>query len=149
MRYAMFAADLVKYFFRSASPPEGHATKPLTDASLCPDTGRNIEQALIGFGILDNSRSFPFHRQNHGALTLLELFHEVAGTSAESSQRLNVLSDVQHRPAPFDSTLLGAISILVPSRTEKAFWGAFAHDRTLEISAGQECVSRQELSHCA
>src|SRR5580704_2942988 len=118
----MFAADLVKYLFRRASTSLGHVIKPLTDTFFCLDTGRNIEQALIGLGILDDSRSFPFHRKNHRALTLLELFHEVAGTSAESSQRLDVLSDVQHRPAPFDSTLLGAISILVPSRTERAFW---------------------------
>jgi hypothetical protein len=43
----------------------------------------NIEQTLIRFCILDDGRGFTFDRENHWALGLLELFHEVAGPAAE------------------------------------------------------------------
>jgi hypothetical protein len=78
----------------------GYVIKALTDTFRGVGTGRNVEQALIGLGILHDSRCFALHRKHHGALALLELFHEVAGTSAEGCQRLDVLGDVQHWPAP-------------------------------------------------
>jgi hypothetical protein len=78
----------------------GYVITALTDAFHGVGIGRNVEQALIGVGILHDSRCFALHRKHHGALALLELFHEVAGTSAEGCQRLDVLGDVQHGPAP-------------------------------------------------
>src|SRR5208337_1036896 len=78
-----------------------------------------VEQALIGCGVLHHSRCLPIHRKYHGALALLELLHEVAGLAAESGQRLDVLGDVKHGPAPKEGTLLGATRILQSCAAEK------------------------------
>ena len=51
----MFAANLVKYVSRRASASVGYVIKSLADAFLCIGAGRNVEQALIGFGILHDS----------------------------------------------------------------------------------------------
>src|ERR1700687_5331314 len=92
----MSAANLVEYLSCWASTSVGYIIKPLADAFLCVGTGRNVEQVLIGLGVLHDSRCFTLHRKHHWALALLELFHKVAGTSAEGRQRLDVLGDVQH-----------------------------------------------------
>jgi hypothetical protein len=104
----MFATNLVKYLSRRASASVGNVIKPLADAFLCVGTGRNVKQALIGLGVLHDSRCLPLHREHHRALALLKLFHEVAGSAAEGRQRLNVLGDVKQGPSPVISTLLGA-----------------------------------------
>jgi hypothetical protein len=93
-----------------------HILQSLPDAFLFIRAGCDVEQALIGFGVLHNGRSLPIHRKHHGALALLKLFHEVAGLAAKRSQRLDVLGDVKHRPAPIESTLLDAIRISYPGK---------------------------------
>jgi hypothetical protein len=57
-RYVMFSADVVEYFFGWASASVGYVIKSLADAFVCVGTGRNVEQALIDFGILHDSRCF-------------------------------------------------------------------------------------------
>jgi hypothetical protein len=96
----MFAANLVKYLSRRASASVGYVIKPLADAFLCIGAGGDVKQALIGFGILHDGGRLPLYRKHHGALALLKLFHEVAGPAAEGRQRLDILSDVKHGPAP-------------------------------------------------
>lgn len=64
----MFAANLVKYVSRRASAPMGHVIKPLTDAFRGIGLCGNIEQSLIGFGVLYDGRCLPPHREHHGAL---------------------------------------------------------------------------------
>src|SRR5713226_254804 len=51
----------------------------LTDAFLHMDVGGNVDQVLVGFGILHDSRCLSLHRKHHRALVLFKLFHEVAG----------------------------------------------------------------------
>jgi len=94
--YAMFGFELVEELPRRPCPSFFHILQTLTDTPLRVGTGRNVEQALISFRVLHNNRSLPLHRQHHRAFALLELFHEIAGTSAEGGQRLDVLGDVQH-----------------------------------------------------
>jgi hypothetical protein len=77
----MLAANLVEDLPRRASASMGYVIKPLADALVCVGTGRNVEQALIGLGVLHDGGRLPLHRKHHGTLALLELFHEVAGTS--------------------------------------------------------------------
>ena len=84
----MFAANLVKYISRRASASVGYIIEPLTDAFLCIGAGGNVEQALIGFGVLHDSRRLPLYRKHHRALALFKLFHEVAGPAAEGRQRI-------------------------------------------------------------
>src|ERR1700680_5302094 len=98
----MFAANLVKYLFGRAGASVDYVSNPLANAFYCIGTRSNIEQALISLGILHNRRRFPLYREHHRAFTLLELFQEVAGTSAKCRQRLDVLGDVQHGLAPFE-----------------------------------------------
>ena len=64
----MFAANLVKYLSRRASASVGHVIKPLMDAFLGISLGGNIEQSLIGLGVLYDGRGLPPHREHHGAL---------------------------------------------------------------------------------
>jgi hypothetical protein len=79
----MFAANLVKYIFRRARASVGYIILTLPDSFLLIRPGGQVEETLIGFGVLYNSRRLPIHRKHHGALALLELFHEVAGLAAE------------------------------------------------------------------
>ena len=79
----MFAANLVKDISRRASASVGYIIETLTDAFLCIGAGGNVEQALIGSGVLHDSRRLPLHRKHHGTLALLKLFHEIAGPAAE------------------------------------------------------------------
>jgi hypothetical protein len=81
----------------------------LTDTFLRIASGGDVKEALIGLGILYDCGSLALHSEHHGALGLFQLFHEIAGPAAESCQRLNVFSDVEHSP-PW-RTFLGASSI--------------------------------------
>ena len=70
----MFSADVVEYFFGGASASVGYVIKALTDTFHGVGTGRNVEQALIGVGILHDSRCFALHRKHHGRLLFLTCF---------------------------------------------------------------------------
>jgi hypothetical protein len=72
----------------------------LTDTFFCIGTGGNVEQALIGFGILYDSRCLPFHRKHHSALCLFKLLHEIAGSAAKRRQGLDVVRNVKQGTAP-------------------------------------------------
>src|SRR5438270_337210 len=72
----------------------------LADTLLGVGTGGNVEQSLIGLGVLHDSRGLALHRKHHGALGLLELFHEVAGSAAECRQRLYIVRNIKHGTAP-------------------------------------------------
>jgi hypothetical protein len=94
------ATDVVKYFFGGAGAPVGHVIKPLADSLFRIRTGGDVEQALVGFGVLHDGGSPPLDVEHHRALAFLQLLDEVAGTAAEGRQRLDVFGDVQPEPAP-------------------------------------------------
>ena len=64
----MFAANFVKYLSRRARASVCYVIKPLTDAFLGIGAGSNVEQPLIGFGVLHNCRGFSLHGEHYGAL---------------------------------------------------------------------------------
>jgi hypothetical protein len=66
----------------------------------------NIEQALIRSRILHDGSCFSLHRKHHGPSGFLELFDEVAGSTAEGRQRLNVVRNVKQ-----GGTFSGAIRV--------------------------------------
>jgi hypothetical protein len=74
--------------------------KALPDAFLGVGMRSNIEQSLIGFGVLHDGGSFPLHCEYHGALAFFKLLYEIAGATPESRQRLDILGYVKQRPAP-------------------------------------------------
>src|ERR1700730_5639076 len=96
----MFATDVVKYLFGGPSASVGHIIKSLADSLFRIRAGGDVQQALVGFGVLHDSCCLPLYSEHHGALALFQLLHEVAGTAAEGRQRLDVLSYVKHEPAP-------------------------------------------------
>src|ERR1700674_1713245 len=98
--YAMLGFELVEKLLRGPSFSFFRVLQALTDAFLCIDAGSDVEQALIGLGILHDGRCLPPHREHHRALALLELLDEVARPSAEGCQRLDVFGDIKHEPAP-------------------------------------------------
>jgi hypothetical protein len=100
----MFATDIVKYLFGGTGAAVGHVIKSLADSFFRIRAGGDIEQALIGFGVLHDGRSLPLHRKHHGPLAFFQLLHEIAGAPAESRQRVDILGDVKHGPSPFERT---------------------------------------------
>ena len=50
--------------------------KALTDSFLCIGVGGNVEQMLIRFSVLNDSRSLPIHRKHYETLTFFQLFHK-------------------------------------------------------------------------
>jgi hypothetical protein len=70
--------------------------QPLTDAFLNIGAGRNVEQALIGFGILHHGCGFPLYGKHYRTLGFSELFHEIAGPPPEGRQRVDIIRDVNH-----------------------------------------------------
>src|ERR1035441_1886061 len=116
---------------RWTSASVGYIIQSLTDRFFFVRAGGNIEQALIGCHVLHDSRCLPVHRKHHAALTLFELFQEVAGLAAEGRQRLNVFGEIQHgRAAPVQSTLLGAARIRNPRKMGKTAVSTSRQTRT-------------------
>jgi predicted nucleic acid-binding Zn ribbon protein len=83
----MSAANLVKYFSCRASTSECDVVQTLTDTFLSIGAGGNVEEALIGLGVLHNGSGFSVHCQHHRTFRLFELFHEFTGRPAKRRQR--------------------------------------------------------------
>jgi hypothetical protein len=92
--------ELVEKLPRGPSLSFFRTFKALPDAFLSVGMGSNIEQSLIGFGVLHDCGCFPLHCEYHGALAFLKLLYEIAGTTPESRQRLDILGNVKHWAAP-------------------------------------------------
>src|SRR5258708_1493279 len=99
-RKAMRGFKLVEKLLRGPGLSFFCVRQALTDTFLNICAGSDVEQALIGFSILHDRGGLSLHSKHHGALALLELFHEVAGAAAEGGQRLDVTRNVQHWLAP-------------------------------------------------
>jgi len=93
-----------------------HVVQSLADTLLRVGAGRDIEQALIRFGILDDGGGFALDREHDRAFRLLQLFHEVARRPAKCRQRLNVTCDIQHMRLLLYRTLLGAVRLHHPEK---------------------------------
>jgi hypothetical protein len=77
-RYALSAANLVDSFARRAGAAVRNIVQTLADEFFRICAGGNVEQPLVGFGILHDGGRLPLHSEHHGPLGLLELFHKVA-----------------------------------------------------------------------
>jgi hypothetical protein len=56
----------------------------------------DVEQALIGFGILHDCFRLSIDCKNQWFLRSLEVLHELARIAAERRHRLNVFFDIKH-----------------------------------------------------
>ena len=70
----MLGFEIVEKLSRRPDLSFFRVRQPLTDAFLHIGMGGNIEQALVGFGILHDSRCLSLHRKHHGALCFLSCF---------------------------------------------------------------------------
>src|SRR5579872_2377961 len=95
-RYAMESFEFVEELVGVAESSLTVVLKTLPDAFSCIGLCGDIEQSLIGLGVLHYGSRLAFDRQHHRALALPQLLHEVTGTAAERSQGLDVFGDVKH-----------------------------------------------------
>jgi hypothetical protein len=82
----------------------------LPDSFLRIGARRNVEQPLIGLGVLYDGGCLTLDRKHHRAFAFLKLPYEVARTATECRQRLNILDDIEHGPfvvSGFDSRMTG------------------------------------------
>jgi len=75
-RYATCGLELVKKLPCWLEFSFFHVFKALPDSFLCIAVGGDVEQMLVGFSVLNDSRSLPIHRKRHGTLTFSQLFHK-------------------------------------------------------------------------
>jgi hypothetical protein len=74
----MFAANLVEHFTGWAGAAMCYVVQSLPDTVFRIRTLSDIEKMLVGFGVLHDNGSFPFHREHNRALTLAQLLHEIS-----------------------------------------------------------------------
>ena len=68
--------------------------QPLTDAFAGIGCGGEVEQTLVGCGVLQYSLGLAVDGEDDGALRRLKLLHELNRVIAKRSKRLNVLRNV-------------------------------------------------------
>jgi hypothetical protein len=64
----MFAANFVKHLSGRESVSASYVIQTLADAFRGISLRGNIEQTLIGSGVLYDGGGLPLHREHHGAL---------------------------------------------------------------------------------
>src|ERR1700674_3289285 len=97
-RYVIFGANLVEHLTRRTGAAFGGIFKALADAFGRAGFGRQIEEPLIGLGILHHGGGFSIHRQHKGTFCLSEVTQKFRRMIAEGGHGLNVFGDV-HRAA--------------------------------------------------
>jgi hypothetical protein len=93
----------------------------LTNAFPCVGPRCDVQQALVGFRVLNNRRSFPVHGQNDRTLALLDLLEELGGAAAEGGQRLDIFGEIKHSASQV-STLKGAYKFYTNALSQYAEW---------------------------
>jgi len=72
----------------------------LTDALLDVGEGGEVEEALVGGGILEDGFRFAVDGEDDGALGSFQLLEEFGGVVAEGGEGLGVLGGVDHVWSP-------------------------------------------------
>ncbi len=82
-----------------------HVFATLADSFPGVGLGGEVEQPLVGGGVLHEGSGLSLNGQHHGTFAFLELLQEFARAAAERRQRPDVLRDVEPRrgsiQAPF------------------------------------------------
>src|SRR5260370_22760321 len=98
-RYAILCAYFVEHFTCRTGATVRYVFQTLPDAFGGTGVCRQVEQVLVGFGVLYDRGSLPVHRQDNGTLGLPEVLHYFRRMVAERGHRLNVFGDVHERCA--------------------------------------------------
>src|SRR5579863_6426113 len=94
-KYAMLGAEFFQGPSRGFVSAALQVLHALANALAGIGAGGDVEEPLIGPGILHHRLGFTVHGNDHRAFALLELLHEFAGPPAEGSERLNVLLQIE------------------------------------------------------
>src|SRR5258708_16269512 len=92
----MDAAEQFKGFARWTDAALLYVLKPLPDSLSRVGLRRDVEKALIGFGILHDRFRFAIDGENQRPLGFLEALHEFSRIAAGCGHRLNVFLNVEH-----------------------------------------------------
>src|ERR1035438_6746841 len=95
-RYVMAPANLVKDFSRRPGTTAACVIQTLADGFVHIGTGGDVQQALVGRGVLHDGGGLAFYGKHHGPFALPQVLHTIARTATESRQRLDVFGDVEH-----------------------------------------------------
>src|SRR5437660_4287559 len=95
-RYGMVAAEHLQCFTGRTHTTLLYVFEALPDSLKPIGLCGNVEQALIGFGILHDRFRLSIDRKNQRFLRFLKVLHELPWIAAERRHRLNVFFDVEH-----------------------------------------------------
>src|ERR1700756_4526747 len=95
-RYGMVSAEHFQSFTRRTHTTLLYVFDALPDSLKSIGLRGNVEQALIGFGILHDRFRLSIDCKNQWFLRFLEVLHELPWIAAERRHRLNVFFDVKH-----------------------------------------------------
>src|SRR5437016_14030961 len=95
-RYGMVAAEDFQSFTRRTHTTLLYVFEALPDALKRIGLCGNVEQALIGLGILHDRFRLSIDGKNQRFLRFLEVLHELPWIAAERGHRLNVFFNVEH-----------------------------------------------------
>src|SRR5207247_6785976 len=95
-RYRMVAPEHFQSFTRRTHTTLLCVFDALPDSLKRIGLCGNVEQALIGFGILHDCFRFSIDCKNYRFLRSLEVLHELSRIAPECRHRLNVFFDVKH-----------------------------------------------------
>ncbi len=92
----MDAAEHFQSFPRRTHAALLYILKPLPDSLSHVGLSRDVEETLIGFGILHDRFRFAIDGENQGSLGFLKTFHEFTRIAPECGYGLNIFLDVKH-----------------------------------------------------
>jgi hypothetical protein len=96
----MPGAYFVKRLVQITSPPFSDVFEALSDPFRGVSPGSDVEELLIGFGILHDCFGLAVDSKNNRLLTSLKALHEFPGVTPESGHRLDVFGDVKSHVIP-------------------------------------------------
>jgi hypothetical protein len=102
-RYVMSGFELGEELFGGTAFAEPRFFQSLTDPFIDIGAGGDVQEPLVRPGILHDGGSLAFYGQHYGPLTFPELPHEIPRPSPKRRQGLDVLSDVKHGRASFET----------------------------------------------
>src|SRR3984957_12552294 len=102
-RYAMLTAERFQRFPRRPDAAFSHILAALPDAFLGVCLGCDIEQTLIGCGVLHHRRGLAVDRQHHWAFGFLEVPEHLRGMVPKRGQCLDVPRDVDRRCSHYNT----------------------------------------------
>src|SRR6266436_5813980 len=95
-RYGMVAPEHLQCLTGGTHTTFLYVFEALPDALKCIGLRGNVEQVLIGFGILHDRFRLSIDCKNQRFLRFLEVLHELPRIAPECRHRLNVFFDIEH-----------------------------------------------------